>query len=177
MAARKTNIGGMTVTQLRFALGTCSLGAVLVAATGNGVAAILFGDDPGELRCQLQDRFPRAQLIAGDEGLAQVTAKIIGFIEAPTLGLDLPLDPQGTEFQLLVWRRLCEIPAGATASYAEIARRVGTPKAARAVAQACASNALAVAIPCHRVVSSDGALAGYRWGIGRKRALLAREAA
>ena len=124
----------------------------------------------------LQDRFPRATLIGGDAGFEHLVAKVVGFVEAPRLGLDLPLDVRGTAFQQRVWQALREIPAGATASYAEIAKRIGAPKAVRAVAQACAANRLAVAIPCHRVVRNDGALSGYRWGVERKRALLDREA-
>ncbi len=125
---------------------------------------------------ELEDRFPRATLIGGDEGFEQWVAKVVGFVEAPALGLDLPLDVRGTAFQQRVWRALREIPAGSTASYTEVARRIGAPKAVRAVAHACASNAIAVAIPCHRVVRNDGALSGYRWGVERKRALLEREA-
>jgi len=126
--------------------------------------------------CDLQDRFPQAQLLGGDEDFEHVVARVVGFVEAPALGLDLPLDVQGTAFQQRVWQALRAIPCGTTASYTEIAERIGAPQAVRAVAQACASNTLAVAIPCHRVVRQDGALAGYRWGVERKRALLEREA-
>jgi AraC family transcriptional regulator of adaptative response/methylated-DNA-[protein]-cysteine methyltransferase len=167
---------GGTGTSIRFAVGECSLGAILVAATGKGVCAILLGDVPEALVRELEDRFPRATLIGGDEDFEQWVAKVVGFVEAPALGLDLPLDVRGTAFQQRVWRALREIPAGSTASYTEVARRIGAPKAVRAVAQACASNAIAVAIPCHRVVRNDGALTGYRWGVERKRALLEREA-
>jgi AraC family transcriptional regulator of adaptative response/methylated-DNA-[protein]-cysteine methyltransferase len=125
----------------------------------------------------LQDRFPRSNLIGGDSGFEQMVAQVVGFVEAPGLGLDLPLDIRGTAFQQRVWQALREIPPGTTASYTEIAQRIGAPKAVRAVAQACAANALAVAIPCHRVVRNDGALSGYRWGVARKRALLDKEAA
>lgn len=163
-------------TEIRFAIGQCSLGAILVAASERGVCAILIGDDPEALLRNLQQRFARAELIGGDTAFEQVVAKVVGFVEAPGVGLDLPLDVRGTAFQQRVWQALREIPAGTTASYAEIAWRIGMPKAVRAVAGACAANALAVAIPCHRVVRSDGALAGYRWGIERKRALLEREA-
>ena len=162
---------------IRFAVGECSLGAVLVAATDKGVCAILLGDDADVLVRDLQDRFPHAELIGGDEEFERMVAQVVGFIEAPALGLDLPLDVRGSVFQQRVWQALRQIPAGATASYAEIAARIGSPKAVRAVAQACAANAIAVAIPCHRVVRSDGTLSGYRWGVERKRALLAREAA
>jgi AraC family transcriptional regulator of adaptative response/methylated-DNA-[protein]-cysteine methyltransferase len=134
------------------------------------------GADPNELARELQDRFPRAQLMGGDTEFERLVAKVVGFVEAPRVGLDLPLDVRGTAFQQRVWRALRKIPAGATASYSDIARRVGSPKSVRAVAQACAANALAVAIPCHRVVRSDGGLSGYRWGVERKRALLDREA-
>ena len=163
-------------TAIRFAVGLCSLGSILVAAAGRGVCAILLGDDPGALTRELQDRFPRARLIGGDTQFEALVAKVIGFVEAPRLGLDLPLDLRGTAFQQRVWQALRAIPAGETASYSEVARRIGAPKSVRAVAQACAANALAVAIPCHRVVRNDGALSGYRWGIERKRALLDREA-
>jgi AraC family transcriptional regulator of adaptative response/methylated-DNA-[protein]-cysteine methyltransferase len=162
---------------IRFAVGECSLGSILVAVTDKGVCAIRFGDDPDVLVRDLQDRFPKARLIGADAGFEQLVAKVVGFVEAPVLGLDLPLDVRGTAFQQRVWQALREIPSGSTASYAEIARRVGRPKAVRAVARACASNAIAVAIPCHRVVRNDGAISGYRWGVERKRALLAREAA
>jgi len=167
--------GGATA-DIRFAIGECSLGSILVARSELGVCAILLGDDPDTLARDLQDRFPRATLIGGDEEFEQLVAQVVGFVEAPGLGLDLPLDVRGTAFQQRVWQALREIPAGATASYAEIAARIGSPKAVRAVAQACAANALAVAIPCHRVVRNDGGLSGYRWGVERKRALLEREA-
>ena len=162
-------------TDIRFAIGECSLGAILVAASQVGVCAILIGDDPDALARELQDRFPRAGLIGGDAAFEQLVAKVVGLVEAPALGLDLPLDVRGTAFQQRVWQALREIPAGSTASYADVARRIGAPKSVRAVAQACGANALAVAIPCHRVVRNDGALAGYRWGVERKRALLQRE--
>ena len=162
---------------IRFAVGECSLGAILVAATDIGVCAILLGDDADILVRDLQDRFPRANFIGGEGEFEQMVAQAVGFVEAPALGLDLPLDVRGTVFQQRVWQALREIPAGATASYTEIAARIGSPKAVRAVAQACAANAIAVAIPCHRVVRRDGALSGYRWGVERKRALLLREAA
>ncbi|MGH8852195.1 MAG: bifunctional DNA-binding transcriptional regulator/O6-methylguanine-DNA methyltransferase Ada [Casimicrobiaceae bacterium] len=162
-------------TDIRFAIGECSLGAILVAASARGVCAILLGDDPDLLARDLQDRFPRAGLIGGDADFERLVARVVGFVEAPGLGLDLPLDVRGTAFQQRVWQALREIPAGATASYADVARRIGAPKSVRAVAQACGANALAVAIPCHRVVRNDGALSGYRWGVERKRALLQRE--
>lgn len=161
---------------IRFAVGECSLGSILVASSERGVCAILLGDDPDALARQLQDLFPRAELIGGDAEFESLVAKVVGFVEAPGLGLDLPLDVRGTAFQQRVWRALREVPVGETLSYTELARRIGSPKAVRAVAQACAGNMLAVAIPCHRVVRSDGGLSGYRWGVERKRALLGREA-
>jgi AraC family transcriptional regulator of adaptative response/methylated-DNA-[protein]-cysteine methyltransferase len=164
-------------TEIRFALGLCSLGSILVASSARGVCAIALGDDPELLLRELQDRFPNARLIGGDATFEQLVAKVVGFIEAPARGLELPLDVRGSAFQQRVWQALRDIPAGSTLSYSELARRIGAPKAARAVAGACAANPLAVAIPCHRVVRSDGALSGYRWGVARKRALLEREAA
>jgi AraC family transcriptional regulator of adaptative response/methylated-DNA-[protein]-cysteine methyltransferase len=160
---------------VRFAVGECSLGAILVAQSDRGICAILLGDDADALVRQLQDRFARANLIGGDAAFEDLVAKVVGFIEAPALGLDLPLDVRGTAFQQRVWDALRRIPPGATASYGQIAERIGAPRSVRAVAQACAANTIAVAIPCHRVVRADGALAGYRWGVERKRALLLRE--
>jgi AraC family transcriptional regulator of adaptative response/methylated-DNA-[protein]-cysteine methyltransferase len=162
---------------MRFAVGECSLGSVLVAATSNGVSAILLGDDPEVLVRDLQDRFPQAVLVGGDEAFERLVSRVVGFLDAPGQPFDLPLDVKGTAFQHQVWQALRKIPAGRTVSYADLAKRIGRPGAVRAVAQACASNALAVAIPCHRVVRSDGSLSGYRWGVDRKRALLEREAA
>jgi AraC family transcriptional regulator, regulatory protein of adaptative response / methylated-DNA-[protein]-cysteine methyltransferase len=161
---------------IHFAVGECSLGSILVARSEVGVCAIFLGDDPDALARNLQDRFPHATLIGGDAEFERLVAQVVGFVEAPGLGLDLPLDVQGTAFQQRVWQALQEIPAGSTASYTEIAGRIGSPKAVRAVAQACAANPLAVAIPCHRVVRNDGGLSGYRWGVERKRTLLQREA-
>jgi AraC family transcriptional regulator, regulatory protein of adaptative response / methylated-DNA-[protein]-cysteine methyltransferase len=163
-------------TDIRFAIGECSLGSILIARSEQGVCAILLGDDPDVLVRDLQDTFPRANLIGGNAEFEQLVARVVGFVEAPAVGLDLPLDIRGTAFQQRVWQALREIPAGETASYADIARRIGSPKSVRAVAQACGANTLAVAIPCHRVVRHDGALSGYRWGVERKRALLKREA-
>ncbi|WP_413704957.1 bifunctional DNA-binding transcriptional regulator/O6-methylguanine-DNA methyltransferase Ada [Pseudomonas sp. Pseusp16] len=160
---------------IRFAVGQCSLGAILVAQSERGVCAILLGDDPHQLVCDLQDKFRRANLIGADHQFEQLIARVVGFIEAPAIGLDLPLDVRGTAFQERVWQALREIPVGSTASYADVAQRIGSPKAVRAVAQACGANNLAVAIPCHRVVRSDGHLSGYRWGVERKRQLLERE--
>ncbi len=163
-------------TEIRFAIGECSLGSILVAASERGVCAILIGDDPDELARDLQDRFPRAHLIGGDAEFEKLVAKVVGFVEAPALGLDLPLDVRGTAFQQRVWQALREIPAGKTASYTQIANRIGAPKAVRAVGAAIGANPLAVAIPCHRVIRNDGSLCGYRWGVERKRALIEREA-
>jgi AraC family transcriptional regulator of adaptative response/methylated-DNA-[protein]-cysteine methyltransferase len=168
---------GGTDEDIRFAVGQSSLGAILVASSHRGVAAILLGDDPEVLVRDLQDRFPHARLIGGDTAYEQLVARVVGFIEAPKIGLDLPLDVRGTAFQQRVWQALTGIPPGATMTYAEIARAIGAPKAVRAVAGACAANHIAVAIPCHRVVRSDGAASGYAWGVERKRALIEREAA
>ena len=167
---------GGTGFRIRFGIGACSLGAILVAATDRGVCAILLGDAPDALVRDLEDRFPGATIEGGDPTFERWMAQIIGLVEAPDAGLDLPLDIRGTAFQQRVWEALRKIPVGSTASYAEIARAIGLPAATRAVAQACGANPLAVAIPCHRVVRSDGALSGYRWGIARKRVLLDREA-
>jgi AraC family transcriptional regulator of adaptative response/methylated-DNA-[protein]-cysteine methyltransferase len=174
MRAREYRAGGIGAV-IRFALGQCSLGAILVAQSQRGICAILLGDDPDQLLRDLQDRFPKAELIGGDADFEQRVAEVVGFVEAPALGLNLPLDVRGTAFQQRVWQALREIPAGSTASYAEVAARIGAPKAVRAVAQACGANAIAVAIPCHRVVRSDGDVSGYRWGVARKRELLRRE--
>ncbi|MGJ0396664.1 MAG: bifunctional DNA-binding transcriptional regulator/O6-methylguanine-DNA methyltransferase Ada [Methylocystis sp.] len=160
---------------IRFAIGQSSLGAVLVAASEKGVCAISLGDDPEELLRDLQDRFPRATLIGGDESFERYVAAAVGMVERPQTRVDLPLDMRGTAFQQRVWAALRDIPAGETASYAEIAKRIGAPKATRAVAGACAANPVSLAVPCHRVVRSDGALSGYYWGVARKRALLERE--
>jgi AraC family transcriptional regulator, regulatory protein of adaptative response / methylated-DNA-[protein]-cysteine methyltransferase len=182
---KSTDMLGMTPSQYRtgganeeikFAVGQTSLGAILVASSKKGVAAILLGDDPDELVRNLQDRFPRAHLVGADRDYEALVARVVGFVEAPRIGLDLPLDVRGTAFQRRVWQALQEIPVGATVSYTEIARRIGAPRAARAVAGACAANHLAVAIPCHRVVRNDGSLSGYAWGVERKRDLLDREA-
>jgi AraC family transcriptional regulator, regulatory protein of adaptative response / methylated-DNA-[protein]-cysteine methyltransferase len=161
---------------MRFAIGKCSLGSILVAASDKGISAIFLGDDPDYLVRYLQDRFPKANLIGGDRAFEDVIAKAIGLVEEPASSLDLPLDVRGTAFQHRVWQALRDIPAGSTATYSEIAERIGMPKAVRAVAGACAANKIAVAIPCHRVVRNDGSLSGYRWGVARKRALIAREA-
>jgi AraC family transcriptional regulator of adaptative response/methylated-DNA-[protein]-cysteine methyltransferase len=176
MTPTRYRAGGVD-TEIRFAVGECSLGSILVARSDRGVCAILLGDDPDRLARDLQDRFPHARLIGGDAAFEALVARVVGFVEAPGLGLDLPIDVRGTAFQQRVWQALREIPVGATMSYTALAERIGSPRAVRAVAHACAANVLAVAIPCHRVVRSDGGLSGYRWGIQRKRELLRREGA
>ncbi|MBS0357464.1 MAG: bifunctional DNA-binding transcriptional regulator/O6-methylguanine-DNA methyltransferase Ada [Proteobacteria bacterium] len=163
-------------TEIRFAIGQSTLGAILVAASPRGVCAISLGDDADALARELQDRFPHARLVGDDPDFAALVARVAGFVESPAQGLDLPLDLRGTAFQLRVWHALREIPVGSRLSYTELARRLGLPRAVRAVAGACAANTLAVAVPCHRVVRNDGGLAGYRWGVERKQALLEREA-
>ncbi|MEZ0316736.1 MAG: methylated-DNA--[protein]-cysteine S-methyltransferase, partial [Methylophilaceae bacterium] len=171
--------GGIN-TEIRFAIGECALGSILVASSKIGVCAIFLGDDPDRLVRDLQDAFPRARLIGGDQDYEQLAARVVGYIEAPDSNSEqfrhLPLDIRGTAFQQRVWQALREIPAGKTVSYTDIAQLIGSPKAIRAVAGACAANTLAVAIPCHRVVRNDGAISGYRWGVERKRELLKMEA-
>ena len=176
---------GMTPTRFRaggantdifFAIGECSLGSILVAQSRKGVCSILIGDDPAKLVRDLQDRFPKANLVGDERGYQDLVAKVVGLIEQPHVGLDLPLDIRGTSFQQRVWKALQQIPPGSTTTYSELAAKIGMPRAVRAVAHACATNALAVAIPCHRVIRQDGSLSGYRWGVERKRALLEREA-
>jgi AraC family transcriptional regulator of adaptative response/methylated-DNA-[protein]-cysteine methyltransferase len=164
---------------IRHAVGRCTIGCVLVAASGRGLCAILLGDDPAVLATDLAFRFPRARHAPADAAFAQTVAEVIRLVDDPAGAgaLSLPLDIRGTAFQRRVWEALRQIPPGATASYTELATRVGAPGAARAVAAACAANRHAVAIPCHRVVAADGALAGYRWGVARKRRLLQREQA
>lgn len=176
MTPSRYRAGGAHET-LRFAVGQSSLGAILVASSDKGVAAILIDDDPDLLVRDLQDRFPNATLVGGNNDYEALIAQVVGAVEAPGMALDLPLDVRGTAFQHLVWNALRQIPAGVTKTYSEIALAIGAPKATRAVAGACAANKLAVAIPCHRVVRNDGALSGYRWGVERKRMLIEREAA
>jgi AraC family transcriptional regulator of adaptative response/methylated-DNA-[protein]-cysteine methyltransferase len=162
--------------EIRFAVGQTSLGAILVASSTTGIASILLGDDPDELVRDLQDRFPNARLIGADRDYEALVARVVGFVETPTSAFNLPVDVRGTAFQRRVWAALQEIPVGKKVTYAEVARRIGKPQAVRAVASACAANRLAVAIPCHRVVRTDGSLSGYAWGIERKQVLLDREA-
>lgn len=176
MTPSRYRAGGLD-EEIQFAIGESSLGAILVASSVKGVAAILIGDDPADLVQDLQDRFPRAKLVGGDRDYEALVARVVGSVEAPNLGLDLPLDLRGTVFQQRVWQALRRIPSGETVSYTDLALSIGLPKAVRAVAGACAANNIAVAIPCHRVVRNDGALSGYAWGVERKRSLLDRERA
>jgi AraC family transcriptional regulator, regulatory protein of adaptative response / methylated-DNA-[protein]-cysteine methyltransferase len=162
--------------EVAFATGESSLGTVLVARTSQGACAILIGSDAGELTADLAERFPENAVVRDNLKLVDDLQKILRFIETPARGPDLELDIHGTPFQRRVWDALCAIPAGRTVTYAALARRIGEPGSVRAVANACAANAIALAIPCHRVIRSDGTLSGYRWGVERKRALLAREA-
>lgn len=174
MTPQRYRSGG-TGMEIRFALGECSLGTILVATSEKGICAISLGSDPERLLQEFQDRFANANLVPGGKEFDVWVARIVGFIEEPGVGLSLPLDIRGTAFQQRVWQALTEIPVGTKISYAELAERIGSPKSVRGVARACASNIIALAIPCHRVVRSDGALSGYRWGVERKRALLERE--
>jgi len=161
--------------RIHFAVAQCALGEILVAQSHKGICAIFLGDDPQALLHDLQDQFPQAVLLGGDAAFEQRVAQVIGFVEQPAIGLNLPLDIRGTAFQERVWQALRAIPVGTTVSYSEIAERIGAPRAVRAVARACAANPLAVAVACHRVVRRDGDLSGYRWGIARKQQLLERE--
>lgn len=174
MRARDYRAGGVGAV-IRFAVGECSLGSILVAQSQIGICSILLGDDPDLLARELQDKFPSAEIIGCDGEFEQLIAQVVGFVEDPSIGLDLPLDVRGTVFQERVWRALRDIPPGTTVSYTDIAILIGSPKSVRAVAKACGSNMIAVAIPCHRVVRRDGDLCGYRWGVERKRELLRRE--
>ncbi|MBK1832999.1 bifunctional DNA-binding transcriptional regulator/O6-methylguanine-DNA methyltransferase Ada [Roseibacillus ishigakijimensis] len=166
--------GGVGET-IRFAVGECSLGAVLVASSEKGICALSLGDEPEKLVRELQDQFSKADLVGGDRDYEKLVSEVIGFLETPRTGWTLPLDVRGTAFQIRVWNALREIPPGRTLGYRELAERIGCPKSARAVASACAANKIAVAIPCHRVTRSDGTLSGYRWGVTRKRTLIERE--
>ncbi len=167
---------GGSEAAIRFAIDRCQLGQVLVAQSSKGICAILLGGNPTALVRELRRCFPKAEIAAGGRAFADVVAAVVAFVDAPGRGLGLPLDVRGTAFQKRVWRELSGISVGETASYTEIARRIGDLKAVRAVAGACAANVLGVAIPCHRAVRVDGGLAGYRWGVARKRALLKKEA-
>jgi len=167
---------GAAGLRIRVAVVNSFLGLLMVAATDRGICSIDFGDTPQSLLERLSLRFPKAEVCQDDPGFADWVSGVVAFIDAPARGLDLPLDVQGTAFQQRVWKALQGIPPGSTTTYAEIAAQIGKPAAARAVARACASNRIAVAVPCHRAVRSDGGLGGYRWGSERKRRLLEREA-
>ena len=175
MTPRAFRDGGRDAT-IRFAIGECSLGSVLVAATPRGVCAILLGDDPEALAHDLERAFPKATLLGAGVDFERVVARVVALVERPTMDARLPLDIRGTAFQQRVWAALSAVPAGGSTTYAALAAAIGAPKSVRAVGRACAANRVAVAIPCHRVVRTDGGLSGYRWGVERKRELLAREA-
>lgn len=175
MTPRAFQAGGQNAL-IHFAVAQSSLGAVLVAASPLGVCAIALGDDADALTRELQDRFPRAELVGGDTDFERLVAQVVSLVEMPSQPHTLPLDIRGTAFQQRVWQALRDIPPGQTVSYTELAERIDAPASVRAVARACAANTLAVAVPCHRVVRLDGSLSGYRWGVARKQALLAREA-
>ena len=174
MEAKAYRNGGTGAT-IHFAVSECSLGSILVAASERGVCAIFLGDDAAELKRDLEKRFPKARLVAGDRDFEQLVVKVIRFVEAPRTGFHLPLDLRGTVFQRRVWEALREVPIGTTSSYSEIAKHIGAPKAVRAVGRAIASNRLAVVVPCHRVLCRDGSISGYRWGVERKMSLLQKE--
>jgi AraC family transcriptional regulator, regulatory protein of adaptative response / methylated-DNA-[protein]-cysteine methyltransferase len=162
---------------IRYHISNCSLGYLLVAATGKGICSIRFGDSPNELQTELEELFPHAQVRQGDVSFKKMVAETLSFVERPQAQFNLPLDIRGTAFQQRVWTALQKIPLGSTASYQAVAKSIGKPAAVRAVAGACAANPVAVAVPCHRVVKADGALSGYRWGVARKESLLKREGA
>ena len=168
--------GMYTECKLRYVTAECSLGSILLACSQRGVSAILLGNDPDKLVKELKNRYPDSRLIGGSQKHEQLLAKVLEFIEYPAIEPELPLDVCGTAFQQRVWQELKNIPVGKTASYSEIAKRIGSPTSARAVARACANNNIAIAIPCHRVVKNDGGISGYRWGVERKKALLQKEA-
>lgn len=166
--------GGIN-TEIRYAIGASSLGNILVAQTERGVCAIFLDDDPDMMIAELKRRFPKAKISAGGAEFETIVAQVVAFAEKPNGPLDLPLDLQGTAFQQRVWNVLREIPAGETRTYSEIAKKIGAPDAVRAVGTACGANHVSLAVPCHRVVGSTGALTGYRWGVARKKTLLERE--
>jgi AraC family transcriptional regulator, regulatory protein of adaptative response / methylated-DNA-[protein]-cysteine methyltransferase len=166
----------MTVDTISYATGESALGRVLVARSISGVCAILIGADDDELVTDLAPRFPDAKLVANEAIVQDDLAKVIRSADKPSEGLDLALDLRGTPFQRRVWEMLRTVPVGTTVAYTELADSIGAPNSVRAVAGACASNPIALAVPCHRVVGSDGDLAGYRWGIERKRELIEKEA-
>ena len=164
------------IEEIHFSFGKFSLGLALIAATGKGIAAILLGDGQDELHRELVYAFPQAHLVSDQTGLADKVAKIVAFLDAPHLGLDLQLDIRGTAQEQAVWQALRNVPAGQTVTYGQIAKSLALPATAQDVGAACAANLLAVAIPCHRVVKADGSISGYRWGVHRKRKLINREA-
>lgn len=174
--ATMTNATDSMTETIRYRVRQCTLGPLLIAANDRGVCAILFGDDPQALATDLAVRFPDSTLTQGDDTFDRMADRVMRFIDKPNGRVDFPLDASGTDFQKRVWQALREIAPGTTASYKEVAIRIGAPRAVRAIARACAANPVAVAIPCHRVVRSDGSMSGYRWGTARKRALLDREA-
>ena len=174
-AERDRTHSPIPIGAIRFAIGRCTLGALLVARSERGVCAILFGDDADALIVDLRRRFPHAGDGRRESWADETLARVAALIESPRVELGLPLDLRGTDFMLEVWHALRDIPAGSTESYGQVARRIGAPASARAVARACAANPVAVAVPCHRVVRADGTLSGYRWGVERKQALLDRE--
>src|SRR6202048_1994989 len=164
---------------LLFGVGDSALGKVLLARSAKGVCAILLGDDAGELEADLAGRFPEATLVANEVMVRDDLAKVVRYAEKPSEGLDLALDMRGTPLQRRIWQQICAIPVGNTMSYMHLARLINNvyPKVpARVVANACAANMIALAVPCHRVIRTDGELAGYRWGIERKRDLIEKEA-
>jgi AraC family transcriptional regulator of adaptative response/methylated-DNA-[protein]-cysteine methyltransferase len=172
----KTASGLTTVDTISYATGESALGPVLVARSVSGVCAILIGAGKDELVADLATRFPRAKLVVNEDVVRDDLAKVIRFVDKPSEGLDLPLDLRGTPFQRRVWETLRKIPIGTTVTYSELARSIGAPNSVRAVASACAANSIAFAVPCHRVVGSNGDLAGYHWGVERKRELIKKEA-
>jgi AraC family transcriptional regulator of adaptative response/methylated-DNA-[protein]-cysteine methyltransferase len=161
---------------IHFAIDECSLGSILVAASNRGICAVLLGGDPDSLARDLHKQFPHATPVGNDRAFEEILGKVVALVEAPAVGVDLPLDLRGTAFQQRVWRALRKVPMGSTVTYADIARQIGAPQSVRGVAQACMANMLAVAIPCHRVVKKNGDFSGYRWGADRQRTLLDREA-
>jgi AraC family transcriptional regulator of adaptative response/methylated-DNA-[protein]-cysteine methyltransferase len=167
---------GETADVMHVAIVRSPIGLVLVACSGQGLAAVLLGDDRDELRQELRRRFPLGQFAGADQALDRIAAKIVALIDEPARALDVALDTRGTPFQQDVWRALRAIPAGTTTTYGDLATQLGRPRSARAVGAACAVNPIAILIPCHRVVARDGDLTGYRWGVERKQALLEREA-
>lgn len=161
--------------EIRCSISVYAHGYVLVATTERGICGVLLGDDKTSLLEDLKKRFPKAKCVDSDHELRKNAAAVVAFIESPEIHWSLPLDIRGTVFQKQVWKALRKIPHGKTATYREIAERIGKRSAVRAVAQACAANPVAVLVPCHRVIRSDGSLSGYRWGLKRKAALLKRE--